>query len=131
VVAAALARGSLRTLGAGGAPQGLIGLTALALVASVAAIAVVIGGVSPHPREHAIGATAAALLGYVGFHAAIGLLFLLSNVLRIGAGRVSPKRLVDLRLTRLWLDYTAVTGAIAVGLVLSLPALVAMLGARS
>jgi len=131
VVAAALARGSLRTLAGGGAPQGWIGLTALALVVSVAAIAVLIGGVSPHPREHAIGATAAALLGYVGFHAAVGLLFLLSNVLRIGAGRVSPKRVVDLRLTRLWLDYTAVTGAVAIGLVLSLPALVAMLGARS
>jgi len=131
VIAAALARGSLRTLAGGGAPQVWIGLTALALVVSVAAIAVLIGGVSPHPREHAISATAAALLGYVGFHAAIGLLFLLSNVLRIGAGRISPKRLVDLRLTRLWLDYTAVTGAIAVGLVLSLPALVAMLGARS
>src|SRR5215510_9394722 len=47
VVAAALARGSLRTLAGGGAPQGWIGLTALALVVSVAAIAVLIGGVSP------------------------------------------------------------------------------------
>ena len=72
----------------------------------------------------------AALLGYVAFHAGVGLLFLLSNVLRIAAGRVSPKRLVDLRLTRLWLHYTAATGAIAIGLVLTLPALVAMLGAR-
>ena len=56
--------------------------------------------------------------------------FLLVNVLRVAAGRVSPKRLVDLRLTRLWLDYMAVTGAIAIGLVLSLPSLVAMLAAR-
>jgi cytochrome c oxidase subunit I+III len=129
-VAAALARGSLRALAGGNAPQGWIGLTALALVGAIAAIAVLIGGVAPHPREHALGATAAALLGYVGFHAFVGLLFLLSSALRLAAGRVSPKRLVDLRLTRLWLDYSVVTGAIALGLVLALPALVGMVGAR-
>ena len=130
VVAAVGARGSLRAFAGGGAPQGWIGLAALALVGSIAAIVVLIGGIAPHPREHALGATAAALLGYVAFHAGVGLLFLLSNVLRIAAGRVSPKRLVDLRLTRLWLHYTAATGAIAIGLVLTLPALVAMLHAR-
>jgi cytochrome c oxidase subunit I+III len=131
VVAAALARGSLRTLARGGAPQGWIALTALALLGAIAAIAMLIGGISPNPREHAIGATAAALLGYVGFHAIVGLLFVLSNALRIAAGCVAPKRLVDLRLTRLWLEYSAVTGAIAIGLVLALPALVATLGAHS
>jgi cytochrome c oxidase subunit I+III len=36
----------------------------------------------------------------------------------------------DLRLTRLWLDYTAVTAVIAIGLVLALPALVGILGMR-
>jgi len=89
-----------------------------------------IGGITPRPAEHAVGATAAALLGFIGIHAGIGLAFLLSNVLRIGAGRISSIRIVDLRLTRLWLDYSAVTGAIAIGLVLALPSLVAMLGAR-
>ena len=43
---------------------------------------------------------------------------------------LSPRRSTDLRLTRLWLDYTLVTGIIALGLVLALPALVAVLGAR-
>ena len=52
-----------------------------------------IGGVMPHPREHALGATAAALLGYVALHAGIGVLFLISNMLRIGAGFISPRRL--------------------------------------
>ena len=33
-----------------------------------------------------------------------------------------------MRLTRLWLDYTLVTGVIALGLVLALPSLVDMLG---
>jgi cytochrome c oxidase subunit I+III len=130
VVAAAGARGSLSALAGGRAPQGRIGLAALALAGAIVAAVVLIAGIAPSPREHALGATAAALLGYVALHAGVGLLFLASNVLRIAAGRVSPQRLVDLRLTRLWLDYSAVTGAIAIGLVLALPALVATLGAR-
>ena len=129
-VAAAAARGSLRALAAGGALQGWIGLAMLALIAAIAAVVILIGGLVPHPREHALGATASALLGYVALHAGIGLLFLISNLLRFGAGFVSPRRLTDLRLTRLWLDYTALTAAVALGLVLALPALVAMLGAR-
>ena len=91
---------------------------------------VLIGNVIPHPREHALGATAVALFGYVVLHAGIGLLFLLSNFMRLAAGFISPRRLTDLRLTRLWLDYTAVTGAIAIGLVLALPTLVGILGMR-
>jgi cytochrome c oxidase subunit I+III len=35
---------------------------------------------------------------------------------------------MDPRLTRLWLDYTVVTGVIALGLVSALPALVRSLG---
>ena len=130
VVAAAAARRSLCAGTGGAAPQGWMGLAVLALIGGIAAVVVLIGGIMPHPREHALGATAAALLGFVALHAAIGLLLLLSNFLRVAAGFVSPRRLVDLRLTRLWLDYTAVTGAIAIGLFLALPALVAMLQVR-
>lgn len=129
-VAASVARGSLRSLAAGGTARGWIGLAILGLLGAIAAVAGLIGGVVPRPTEHALGATAAALLAYVALHAGIGLLFLVSNLLRLGAGFVSPRRLLDLRLTRLWLDYTAMTAAIALGLVLALPALVAMLGAR-
>lgn len=128
--AAAAARGALRALAAGRSMRGWTGLAMLALVAAIVSAVALIGGVAPSPREHALGATAAALLGYVVLHAGIGLLFLVSNLLRLGAGLVSPRRSLDLHLTRLWLDYTVVTGAIALGLVLALPALVAMLGAR-
>jgi cytochrome c oxidase subunit I+III len=100
------------------------------LFAAIGAVVVLIGNVIPHPREHALGATAAALFGYVVLHSGIGLLFLLSNFMRLAAGFISPRRLIDLRLTRLWLDYTAVTGAIAIGLVLALPTLVGILGMR-
>jgi cytochrome c oxidase subunit I+III len=129
-VAAAAARGSLRAVANGGRARGWIGLAVLALLAAIAAAVGLIAGVAPHPREHALGATAAALLGYVALHAGIGLLFLVSNFLRIGAGFIASRRILDLRLTRLWLDYTLVTGVIAMGLVLALPALVTMLGAR-
>jgi cytochrome c oxidase subunit I+III len=129
-IAAAAGRGSLRAVATGGRARGWIGLAMLALLAAIVAAFGLIVGVAPHPREHALGATTAALLGYVALHAGIGLLFLISNFLRIGAGFIASRRVMDLRLTRLWLDYTLVTGVIAMGLVLALPALMTMLGAR-
>jgi cytochrome c oxidase subunit I+III len=130
VVAAVAARGSLRATSSGGKAQSWIGLAVVALLAAMAAGWGLIASITPHPQAHAVGATAAALVGYVALHAGIGLLFLISNLLRIGSGYISPRRLTDLRLTRLWLDYTTVTAVIALGLLLSLPALVAMLGGR-
>ena len=129
-VAAFAARGSLRALRAEASSLGWMALAALALAGCIAAAVVLIGELVPHPREHALGATASVLLGYVVVHAGIGLLFLLSNLLRLQGGWVSPRRSTDLRLTRLWLDYSAITAVIAIGLVLALPSLVAMLGAR-
>ena len=120
----------MRAVAAGGKASAWISLAVLALLAAIAAAVGLIVGVVPYPREHALGATAAALLCYVALHAGIGLLFLVSNFLRLGAGFISPRRILDLRLTRLWLDYTLVTGIIAMSLVLALPALVTMLGAR-
>src|SRR5262245_39335935 len=130
LVAAAAARGSMRALANGRSMAGWTGVAMLALFVAMAGDVGLIAGVVPQPREHALGATAAALLGYVAFHAGIGLLFLVSNLLRHGAGRISSRRSLDLRLTRLWLDYTALTAAIALALVLALPFLVAMLGSR-
>ncbi|MBC8747263.1 cytochrome c oxidase subunit I [Paraburkholderia podalyriae] len=129
-VAAAATRGSLRAAAAERKPHGTIGLSAIALIVALVACVMLINGVTPNPREHALGATAAALLTYIAVHAGVGLLFLISNVLRVGAGFVSARRLTDLRLSRLWVDYTLATGIIALGLVLALPSLVAMLGAR-
>ncbi|NIF76856.1 cytochrome ubiquinol oxidase subunit I, partial [Paraburkholderia sp. Cy-641] len=111
-------------------PHGTIALTALALGVALVADVMLIHGVMPNPREHALGATAAALLTYVAIHAGVGLLFLASNMLRLGAGFISARRLTDLRLTRLWVDYTLATAIVALGLVLALPGLVAMLGAK-
>lgn len=130
VVAAVASRASLKAMQRGARAQGSILLCFVALLAAIAAAVALITGVTPRPTEHALGATAAALLAYVALHAGIGLLFLISNLLRIGAGRVSARRINDLRLSRLWIDYTLATGIIAVGMVLALPALVTVLGAR-
>jgi cytochrome c oxidase subunit I+III len=130
VVAAMAARGSLRALGSGGMTRVWIVFTMMVLLIAIAADVGLITGVVPRPTDHALGATAAALLTYVALHAGIGLLFLVSNMLRFGAGLISPRRSLDLRLTRLWTDYTMMTGAIALGVVLALPSLVAVLAVR-
>jgi cytochrome c oxidase subunit I+III len=130
LIAAAAVRGSMRALANGKSMLGWTGIAMAGLVIAIAGDVGMIAGVVPHPREHALGATAAALLGYLAIHAGIGLLFLVSNLLRRSAGRISARRSLDVRLTRLWLDYTTLTGAIALGLVLALPLLVAILGNR-
>lgn len=128
VVAAAAARASLRAGKAGGAVQGWMAFAAVALLLVIVSTTALIHDIVPHPREHALGAIMAALLGYIALHAAIGLLFLLSNLLRLVAGRLSAGRTLDLALSRLWLDYTAVTGLAALGLVLALPGLADIFG---
>jgi cytochrome c oxidase subunit I+III len=130
VIAVVAARGSLKGVVAGGKASGSMVLCTLALIAAIAAIVQLIMGVTPKPQVHALGATASVLLGYVALHAGIGLLFLTSNFQRIRNGYISQRRFTDLRLTRLWLDYTLVTGIVALALVLALPALVTVLGAR-
>ena len=69
-LATVAARGSLRALAAGRKPQALdgAGRTAARRRPSPRCVEL-IGGVMPHPREHALGATAAALLSYVIVHA--------------------------------------------------------------
>lgn len=129
-VATLFARVALRRLVGEGAPQIWIALAALALLAVIAAVVVLITDVVPSPTAHALGATAAALLTFVAIHAGIGVLFLLTATLRLASGYASPRRAIDLRLSRLWIDYTAITGVLAIGLVLALPALVTMLGLR-
>jgi cytochrome c oxidase subunit I+III len=130
IVAAVAARMSLHALSAGASPRVGLALAFLALLAAIAMDVWLISRVVPRPNEHALGATVAALLGYVALHAGVGILFLISNAMRLRAGRLSRRRRLDLRLTRLWVEYTAVTGAIALGLVLALPSLAATLALR-
>ncbi|MFC7705293.1 cytochrome c oxidase subunit I [Plastorhodobacter daqingensis] len=84
----------------------------------------------PDPTAHAYAATTAAVLSYAVFHLAVGLLFLLSNLMRLRAGFISPRRVLDLRLSRLWLDYTAVTGIIVLAVVVVMPLLTPISGVQ-
>jgi cytochrome c oxidase subunit I+III len=130
IAAAVAAHRALHTLSAGGSPRAGLTVAFLALLVAIAMDVWLISRVVPRPTEHALGATVAALLGYVALHVGVGILFLISNAMRLRAGLISSRRHLDLRLTRLWVDYTAVTGIIAVGLVLALPSLVAILTVR-
>jgi len=99
------------------AAQALAGLVALAaLVLLIMAL--------PDPRTHAYLAVNFALLGYGCLHVGIAMLFLVSNAQRLATGYITPRRSMDLRLTRMWQDYTAATGVLSLVLVLVLPLLV-------
>jgi cytochrome c oxidase subunit I+III len=100
------------------AAQGLAGCVALAALVLLILLAL------PDPRAHAYSAVNFALLGYGCLHVGIALLFLISNAQRLASGYISARRSMDLRLTRMWQDYTATTGVLAVLLVLALPLLV-------
>lgn len=81
----------------------------------------------PPPSLHAYAATAWMLVTYAVLHAAIALLAALFGAMRITSGHISPARSLELRVGRLWTDYAAVAGIIAL-LVLHAPLL---LGAGS
>lgn len=120
--APAAARAGLRAPERGRSPMPWIGAGGLASLA-VVGLAATILAVLPDPRSHAHPATAFMLVGYIGLHAYIGLLFLISNALRFRAGYLSARRTLDLRLTRVWQDYTTVSGLVILLVVLAMPAL--------
>ena len=75
----------------------------------------------PDPTGHAYAATTAAILVYAGLHAALGVLFAGYGWYRCLSGYVSVRRNLDLRIGRLWHDYTAVAGMVALIMVYGLP----------
>jgi cytochrome c oxidase subunit I+III len=120
------ARAALRALLGGGPARGWLAIQAAALICAGAALAVTFLQL-PDPRAHAYSAASFVLLAYVALHVFVGLLFLTSTALRLRSGHIAPRRSLDLRLTRLWLDYTLATGLAAIGIVLILPQLTSVL----
>jgi len=101
-----------------------------------AAIGVIIGALAllaapvlrlPPPTLHAYAAVAWMLVAYTVFHAAVALLAALFSWARLWSGHVAATRSLELRVARLWVDYAAVAGVIALA-VLHVPVL---LGAGS
>ena len=106
--------------------DGALASAARAALAGVAAqliviVALVTLGVTalPAPQEHAYAACSWALLAYSLLHTLIALLCIGFGRARIAAGQVSPRRTLDLRVARLFSDYSAATLAIVLGCLLA------------
>ena len=98
-----------------------LGLSLLASLAAVLVMAYLAFAVAPAPTSHAYAATTQALLAYTGIHALFGLVGAGFVMARLGAGFVSPLRNFEPRVLGLWQGYTAVTGLIALALIMGLP----------
>jgi len=107
----------------GGSPMLGLAVQAAAGLGALVLLALLIAEALPDPRAHAQAATRFALLGYAWLHVGIALLFVLSNAQRWRLGYIAPRRLLDLRLTRLWQDYVAGAGLVALAVAVGLPAL--------
>lgn len=91
----------------------------LGALAAVTAILLAI----PIPQGHAASASAAAVAFYIGLHVAIGALFAGYGLWRWHQGYISQARSPDLRIGRLWHDYTAVAGLIGLAFPFALQSL--------
>ncbi|MDH4441591.1 MAG: cytochrome c oxidase subunit I [Rhizobium sp.] len=91
-------------------PIGLCVTLAGHLVALFAVMAIVLA--IPMPQGHAASASAAAVAFYVGLHVSVGAVFAGYGLWRWYGGYISEVRSLDLRIGRLWHDYTAVAGLI-------------------
>ena len=104
-----------------GAVMPWLAVQAVALLTALAAMVALISGALPDPQSHAYAAASFALLAYVCLHLGLAALFVFSNATRLHAGFIGPRRNHDLRLTTAWQDFTAISGVVAVGIVLLLP----------
>ena len=71
----------------------------------------------PDPAGHAYDATLWLLAGHVVLHAAIALIMLGFLSARVIAGYASPRRIGEARIVRLWADFAALTGLMALAAV--------------
>ncbi|MEO3997152.1 cytochrome c oxidase subunit I [Mesorhizobium sp. CAU 1732] len=65
------------------------------------------------PTGHAHHATVFVILAYAALHTAVGTIFAVYGLWRLKAGYLSARRSLDLRIGKLWHDYTAIVGIIA------------------
>jgi cytochrome c oxidase subunit I+III len=88
-----------------------LGAALLAHLVSIAGLAVLLMSI-PAPSGHAASASAFAVAAYVALHAGIGSVLALYSLWRWKSGFISVRRRLDLRIGRLWHDYTAVAGLV-------------------
>jgi cytochrome c oxidase subunit I+III len=116
------ARSCLRA-GAGAALPWLAGALVAGLVVMAAFIAIPLTAIDP-PTTHAYHATVALLSVYAAFHAGTAALLSGHAVMRCRAGYVSPRRSLDLRITRIWWGYTCSSGLLILIALYAFPAMV-------
>jgi len=105
LIAALGGRLAVKRLAGNGNPSLVLVATALAHLVAVAALAGAIAGIAA-PTAHAQAATTAAILGLAALHAGIGAILAGYGIWRFRMGRLSPLRSLDLRIGRLWHDYS-------------------------
>jgi cytochrome c oxidase subunit I+III len=114
LVGAAIAgRRALSDLAGGTSPGAALVLCGAAHLVATGALALLAFSI-PDPTGHAHRATMVVILAYAAIHAAVGALFALHGLMRHRGGFLSPRRSIDLRIGRLWHDYTLVAGLLAV-----------------
>ncbi len=128
VAAALLARMAVRANAKGASATFLLLATGGAHALTLGLLVYLINTALPEPTSHAYAATAFATLAYAAIHSALGVVFALYGVWRIAQGFVSARRSLDLRIGKLWHDYTALTTIIGIALVLIMPLMVGIQG---
>ncbi len=96
----------------------IVAAAAMALAIAALSIFVRRGGVDP--AAHGYGATIVVLAVYGALHGVIAMVMLIFVRFRINSGYVSPARLLEPRVTRLWLRYGCTVIAIS-AVVIALP----------
>jgi cytochrome c oxidase subunit I+III len=94
-----------------------LALAGVAQTAALAGLVVMILAV-PAPTHHAYNATTFVVLAYVALHAGVGALLAFYGIWRSRRGYVSAVRSLDLTIAAQWHFYTALTGILALLLVL-------------
>ncbi len=106
-----------------GAPFAALWVLVALCVIQIALLALLLSRVSD-PSTHAHLATSFTLLLYAAVHAGLCLVLTLNTMLKTYRGQVSPRRRVDFSVNKLWYDYTTVTSALSIVLVLFMPQLI-------
>ncbi|MBO3758949.1 cytochrome c oxidase subunit I [Ciceribacter sp. L1K22] len=101
-------------------------LTTLCQAGAFTILVFMVAGISDLASQHASPASILAVWTHSALHTLMGIVYGLYGLWRLQTGFVSPKRSLDLRLGRLWHDFTALAGLIALAFPFILQALPAV-----
>ncbi|OHV72603.1 cytochrome c oxidase subunit I [Ensifer sp. LCM 4579] len=94
---------------------GWLALTGIAHLVAAATLIWLATAALPDPRSHALASSVFVVLAYAALRSGLGIIISGYGIWRIRSGYVSQRRSVDLRLGRLWHDFSAIAGLTAAG----------------